>query len=75
MKVSLESARKNAGLTQQDISDRISKSINTICDWEKGRKEISEDDLSKYCDACNCTIDDLDVSVARTIRYFRIAGI
>lgn len=37
MKIKLNAARVNAGLTQEDVAKRLGKSKNTIVSWEKGK--------------------------------------
>ena len=37
IQVSLAAARVNAGLTQQDVADKMNISKQTIVNWENGR--------------------------------------
>lgn len=37
MKISLAAARVNAGLTQEQVAEKIEVSKNTLISWEKGR--------------------------------------
>lgn len=37
------------GLTQQEIADRVSKSINAVSNWELGNTSPSIDDLVELC--------------------------
>lgn len=36
MKLSLEALRVNAGMTQQDVADRLGVTRHTVMSWEKG---------------------------------------
>lgn len=37
LKISLAAARVNAGMTQQDVADKMHISKQTIVNWESGR--------------------------------------
>lgn len=37
LKIKLAAARVNAGMTQQDVADKMHVSKNTIINWEKGK--------------------------------------
>lgn len=37
IKISMSSARKNAGLTQKQLAERCEVSESTVINWEKGR--------------------------------------
>ncbi len=37
LQISLAAARVNAGLTQEDVAEKLKISKNTIVNWEKGR--------------------------------------
>lgn len=39
MKLSLDALRVNAGMTQQDVADRLGVSRQTVMSWEKGDVE------------------------------------
>ncbi|GKV66734.1 MULTISPECIES: helix-turn-helix transcriptional regulator [unclassified Sporosarcina] len=42
MKLSLEALRVNAGMTQQDVADRLGVSRSTVIKWEGGIVEPKE---------------------------------
>lgn len=42
MKLSLEALRVNAGMTQQDVADRLGVSRSTVIKWEGGLVEPKE---------------------------------
>lgn len=41
IQISLAAARVNAGLTQQDVAEKMHISKQTIINWEKGKTEPS----------------------------------
>lgn len=40
IKITLESARVNAGFTQEEIAKQLKKTKQTIINWEKGRTSV-----------------------------------
>ena len=59
MKVSLQAARVNANLTQDDVAKAIGKSKKTIVSWEKGRTEIDKANFEALCRVYKCGVDDI----------------
>lgn len=59
MKVSLQAARVNANLTQDDVAKAIGKSKTTIVSWEKGRTEIDKANFEALCRLYKCSVDDI----------------
>lgn len=51
-KIRMDAARTDAQLKQIDIARRIGVSVNTVIDWEKGRKVPTEEQFVAYCEAC-----------------------
>lgn len=51
-KITMKACRVNAGLKQSEMAERLGKSVNTICDWEKGRKSPRVDEFEAYCREC-----------------------
>ena len=51
-KITMKAARVNAGIRQTDMAERLGKSDNTICAWEKGRKSPRVDEFEAYCREC-----------------------
>lgn len=47
--IRLRKAREAKGLYLKDIAKILNKSISAICDYEKGRKKVSFDDLKTLC--------------------------
>ena len=58
-KITMIAARVNAGLKQTEMAERLGKSVNTICDWEKGRKSPRMDEFEAYCRECGMTIEEV----------------
>lgn len=51
MKLSLKSARVNAGYTQTDVAKLLGKHPSTILNWEKGGgKNINWYDFQRLCE-------------------------
>lgn len=46
MKITLKAARVNAGLTRQEVAEKIGVTIVSIANWEKG-KAIKRENLEK----------------------------
>ena len=59
MRVQMSAARKNAGLTQVQMAEKLGVSYITVLDWEKGRRPPRADKLDKYCEICGCTREDI----------------
>ena len=58
-KVRMKTARTEADLNQKEVADRMGISINTIIEWELGRRIPRVDQLAQYCDICGCRPDDI----------------
>lgn len=57
LKVSLEAARVNAGMTITQVAEKMNVSRNTIINWEKGRTRIPFTSLASLCDLYEFPID------------------
>lgn len=66
MKVSLQAARVNANLTQEDVAKALRKSKTTIVSWEKGKSEIDKANFEALCKLYNCYIDDIFLPLKST---------
>lgn len=55
----IENARKNAGLTQQELAECAGISQAMMAHIEKGIREISADKLKIIADKLDCSIDKL----------------
>lgn len=58
-KISLKAARVNAGLTQKELAERVSKNESTIIKWEKFPNKIPLGDFKKICKELNVNIDQI----------------
>ena len=58
-KITMIAARVNAGIKQTEMAKRLGKSVNTVCDWEKGRKSPRMDEFEAYCKECGMNIEDV----------------
>ena len=59
MKVTMKSARVNAGLKQTEVCARMGICLNTLIDWEKCRKIPRVDEFQKFCEVVNCNMEDI----------------
>lgn len=51
--------RKQSGLTQSQLADKLGVSQVAVARWETGKASPSEENLQKLCDILDCTRDDL----------------
>jgi DNA-binding XRE family transcriptional regulator len=52
-KITMAAARVNAGLTQQELADKMQVTKQTIINWEKGRVIPKQAQFAMYCNICN----------------------
>ncbi len=57
----LKEKRREKGLTQKQVADKLCVSESTICLYEKGQRKPSVDMLVKYAAIFDCTLDELVV--------------
>lgn len=57
--MSIRSARKNVGLTQKELAEKINVDQSTVAMWECGRTAPRYSRLSMIASVLNCTIDEL----------------
>ena len=55
----IRSARKNAGLTQEQLAQMIGVNRATLSKYEGGQIELSISMLRKICEALNCPLSDI----------------
>lgn len=55
----IKALRKEAGLTQQQLGDRIRSAHSIIGKLENGKQDLTEYYIFKLCDALHCTPNDL----------------
>ncbi len=58
-KMNLKEARNRAGLTQQDIADKLKIDRSSVAKWESGEVMPRADKLKQLSEILGCTIDDL----------------
>lgn len=56
-RISLASARVNAGMTQENVAKRMGVSKNTIVNWENGKVEMKPAQFKMYCDVVGAPED------------------
>ena len=61
MKFSLAAARRNRGLTQGQVADRIGVSRTTVVNWEKGSTRISYAALTRLSNLYGIPLENLRV--------------
>ena len=59
MKIKLNAARVNAGLTQEDVAKHIRVSKNTVVNWEKGRSSPDIVQGKELAKLFGMSVDDL----------------
>lgn len=55
--ISLEACRVNARLTQKELADKLSVSVTTIWNWERGETEPSLSQLRKISELSSVPLD------------------
>lgn len=64
MRISLEAARKNRGLTQGQVASKLGISRATVVNWEKGNTKISYSALLKLSNLYKVPLNNLKVPSA-----------
>lgn len=59
LQISLEAARVNARLSQQEVADRVGKSRQTVALWEAGKVKIDRANLYMLAEMYQLSIDDI----------------
>ena len=60
MKISLASARVNAGLTQKEAAAMLGVSNSTLSSWEKGNSFPNAQQIEKICELYVVTYDNIN---------------
>jgi DNA-binding XRE family transcriptional regulator len=55
--ISLAAARVNAGMTQEDVSNLMHVSKNTVVNWEKGASEPTISQARRLAEYLNISLD------------------
>lgn len=58
-KVRMKTARVEADLTQGEVASKMGITVNTLLEWELGRRIPRVDQLAQYCDICGCRPEDI----------------
>ena len=61
IQISLAAARVNAGMTQEELAEKMHLSKHTIVNWEKGRVKPKPAQFEMYCRICNISTDFVDL--------------
>ena len=59
MRITLEAARVNAGLTQAEAAKKIGVSKETLSNWERGKTFPSSDKIFIICEVYKCHYDQI----------------
>lgn len=59
LKIRLAAVRVNAGLSQEEIANKMQVSRTTIVNWETYKSKMSEADLMLYSSICNFPRDHI----------------
>ena len=66
-KISLEAARRNAGLSQKDAAKALKISNTTLGKWERGESFPTADKIPKICELYNVHYDNLNFLPKRSL--------
>lgn len=67
MKITIEAARVNAGLTQSEAAKRAKINKKTLSAYEQGKRLPKVDVLNTLCQIYDCTLDDLKFCPKKTL--------
>ena len=54
----IRSRRKNIGLTQKELAEKVGASMNTVARWERNESEPSWSDFIKVCVVLGMKMED-----------------
>ena len=54
----IRSRRKNIGMTQKELAEKVGVSTNTVARWERGESEPSWSDFLKLCVVLGMKMED-----------------
>ena len=58
-KITLQAARVNAGLTQQESADEIGVGVSTLKNWECGKSFPNQPKIERLCEVYGVTYDQI----------------
>lgn len=61
MKITIEAARVNAGLTQSEAARLAKINKKTLSSYERGKRLPKVDVLNSLCQIYGCTMDDIKI--------------
>ena len=67
LKISLEAARRNAGLSQKDAAKALKISNTTLGKWERGESFPTADKIPEICGLYGVHYDDLNFLPKRSL--------
>ena len=59
VKITLEAARVNTGLTQEQLAEKMGVSRQSVIDWENGKREMRTPYLDLFCQLTGFSEDDI----------------
>lgn len=60
LKISLAAARKNANLTQEEVSKAMNVALSTVQNWENGKTVPKINKAIELCNLYNVPLDNID---------------
>lgn len=58
-KIKLAAVRVNAGLSQEELAEKMNVSRSSIVNWENGKTGISSASLLQLAEICNWPVDQI----------------
>lgn len=65
-KITLAAARVNAGLTQEQLANKMDVSRQTVLEWENGKREMKTAYLYMFCGITGFSEDDILLPIKST---------
>lgn len=58
-KIKIAAVRVNAGLSQEELAEKMNVSRSSIVNWENGKTSISSASLFQLAEICNWPVDQI----------------
>lgn len=58
-KITLKAARVNAGLTQEDVAEKMGVAVTTVRNWEKGNTDPKLSQFVMLCEIYGVSYDSI----------------